>query len=234
MKKNTMMRLASVLLIAVLMSTCAISGTFAKYVTSDSGSDTARVAKFGVEITPNGKLFLKEYEKTDGTYTVSGNTVETSDSSNVIAPGTNYQLKEVRLAGAPEVAVRVTYEATIDLSNWNIGGVEYYCPLVVTVEGTNFYGMNYASESEFEAAIKAAIEACKKDYAPTQDLSATEVAKDAPSVSWAWAFEKGDSVNGLVCDKNDDVKDTALGDKAADGSEVKITITIKTTVTQID
>ena len=34
MKTNIMMRVASTLLIAVLLSTCAISGTFAKYITS--------------------------------------------------------------------------------------------------------------------------------------------------------------------------------------------------------
>ena len=44
MKKNKMMRIASVLLVAVILTTCAISGTFAKYVTSGNGSDNARVA----------------------------------------------------------------------------------------------------------------------------------------------------------------------------------------------
>ena len=47
MKKNTMMRVASALLVAVLLTTCAISGTFAKYVSSAETSDTARVAKWG-------------------------------------------------------------------------------------------------------------------------------------------------------------------------------------------
>ena len=50
MKKNRMMRVASALLVAVLLTTCAISGTFAKYVTTESGSDFARVAKWGVNV----------------------------------------------------------------------------------------------------------------------------------------------------------------------------------------
>ncbi len=50
MKKNKMMRLASVLLIAVMISTSAISGTYAKYVTSGYAEDNARVAKFGVAV----------------------------------------------------------------------------------------------------------------------------------------------------------------------------------------
>ena len=49
MKKNKMMRIASVLLVAVLLSTCAISGTFAKYVTQVSGNDSARVARWGIK-----------------------------------------------------------------------------------------------------------------------------------------------------------------------------------------
>ena len=50
MKKNIMMRLASILLIAVLMSTCAISGTFAKYSTVTSGKASARVAKWSFDV----------------------------------------------------------------------------------------------------------------------------------------------------------------------------------------
>ncbi len=50
MKKNKMMRIASVLLVAVLLSTCAISGTFAKYVTTFEGTDTAKVATWAVTV----------------------------------------------------------------------------------------------------------------------------------------------------------------------------------------
>lgn len=50
MKKNKMMRLASFLLVAVLLSTCAISGTFAKYTSTQTNSDTARVAKWSFTV----------------------------------------------------------------------------------------------------------------------------------------------------------------------------------------
>ena len=49
--KNYLMRIASILFIVTLISTCCVSGTFAKYVTSASASDTARVAKWGVSIS---------------------------------------------------------------------------------------------------------------------------------------------------------------------------------------
>ena len=78
MKKNVMMRLASFLLVAVLISTSAISGTYAKYVTADEGTDTARVAKWGVEIEAESfGMFDTNYATDDdnatfeGTYSVS-------------------------------------------------------------------------------------------------------------------------------------------------------------------
>ena len=51
MKKNYSMRIASMLLVLVLLTTCVISGTFAKYVTSGSATEQARVAKWGVEFS---------------------------------------------------------------------------------------------------------------------------------------------------------------------------------------
>ena len=50
MKKNKMMRIASVLLVAVLLSTCVISGTFAKYTSSATSTDTATVAKWDITV----------------------------------------------------------------------------------------------------------------------------------------------------------------------------------------
>lgn len=56
MKKNKMLRLASVLLIVVILTTCVIGGTLAKYTTSDSAADTARVAQWGVTVTATWRL----------------------------------------------------------------------------------------------------------------------------------------------------------------------------------
>ena len=230
MKKNVMMRVASVLLICVLLTSSVISGTFAKYVTTASGSDSARVAKWGVSVDPKGNLFLEDYAKTDGTYTVSGNTVESIDTWKVVAPGTGHGLTEVVLSGAPEVATRITYVADVTLSGWVVGGVEY-CPIIFTVEG-HTYGM-YGTTAEYtfgtiavlEQAVEEAIAACKADYAPNTNLADAAVTAAFPTVSWEWPFYTSDE---------NDVKDTALGDAAAAGYPAGITVTIQTTVTQID
>ena len=68
MRKNKFLRLASVMLMLCLITTCAISGTFAKYTTSDEALDSARVAKWGVAVQVLGndvEMFKPEYAKND-------------------------------------------------------------------------------------------------------------------------------------------------------------------------
>ena len=227
MKKNTMMRLASGLLVAVLLTTCAISGTFAKYITEKESTDTARVAKFGVDlaVTVDG-AFATEYDAdttaTDKLGVAIAKTVVASstDSDNLVAPGTNGDLMaSATIEGTPEVAVNVKQEATLVLTNWAVEGT-YYCPLVITVDGAKFYGMDYTSAAEFIAAVEAALDS-DVNYAPNTDLT------ESHAVTWAWAFEGTDG-------KQTNEKDTALGDYAAETGDIEISFTYKVTVTQID
>ena len=227
MKKNTMMRLASGLLVAVLLTTCAISGTFAKYVTSKESTDTARVAKFGVDlgVTVDG-AFATEYDADvtvtdkDGAAIAKTVVASSTDQDNLVAPGTKGDLMaSATIAGTPEVAVNVKQEATLVLTGWEVNGT-YYCPLVITVDGAKFYGMDYTSAAEFIAAVEAALDS-DVNYAPNTDLT------ESHSVTWAWAFEGTDG-------KQTDELDTALGNYAAKTGDIKISFTYKVTVTQID
>ena len=87
MKKNKMMRIASVLLIVTLLSTCAISGTFAKYVVKGTGEAEAQVARWGIKISMDGDtLFSNKYVKSD---TGRGVAVLAKGEYDVVAPGTN-------------------------------------------------------------------------------------------------------------------------------------------------
>ncbi len=227
MKKNRMMRVASALLVAVLLTTCAISGTFAKYVTSKESTDTARVAKFGVDlgVTVDG-AFATEYDADvtvtdkDGAAIAKTVVASSTDQDNLVAPGTKGDLMaSATIAGTPEVAVNVKQEATLVLTGWAVEGT-YYCPLVITVDGAEFYGMNYTSAAEFIAAVEAALDS-DVNYAPNTDLT------ESHSVTWAWAFEGTDG-------KQTDELDTALGNYAAKTGDIKISFIYKVTVTQID
>ena len=89
MKKNTMMRIASILLVVTLLSTCVISGTFAKYVTKAEGEDQARVAKWGIVFEVEGDTaFAKQYktDDTDAKADITYSVVSQKDD-NVVAPG---------------------------------------------------------------------------------------------------------------------------------------------------
>ena len=220
MKKNKMMRIASVLLVAVILTTCAISGTFAKYVTSGNGSDNARVAKFGVTVTGTADTFKETYAKDDTGFTLAANSVVSTE--DVVAPGTSGSMAAFTITGTPEVAVRVAFAGRLELGDkWEDEGNAYYCPIEVTVGDATFKGTSYASADEFEAAVNAKIATYSKDYAAGTDLST--IGGDAPAISWNWAFEG-----------NDNDKDTYLGDQAAAGNAATISLDVTATVTQID
>ncbi|MBQ9784659.1 MAG: hypothetical protein IJW29_04075 [Clostridia bacterium] len=242
MKKNKMMRVASALVVAVLLSCCVISGTFAKYVTTASDSDTARVAKWGVDIavTVDG-AFAKEYDAdatvNDASGTAIAKTVVSSTEDKLLAPGTNGDLLEsATIEGTPEVAVNVKTEATLTLSdNWLDADGNFYCPIVITVSSktvganaatvTTVDGTAYDSKEDFIAAVEALLDS-DINYAPNTDL-ATEL-----SVTWAWAFAGTD--NGAAAGQND-VDDTYLGDVAAEsGADITIAFDLVITVTQIN
>jgi hypothetical protein len=125
MKKNKTMRAAGGLLIATLLSTSIVSGTFAKYVTTGEANDTARVAKFGVEVKSSGGLFAKTYKTTDNVPGSSSDSnsatsialsVVSSDDSNVVAPGTKSATDGLTFSvtGTPEVAVKVDFSYVED------------------------------------------------------------------------------------------------------------------------
>ena len=212
MKKNVMMRVASALLVAVLMTTCAISGTFAKYTTNATGSDSARVAKWGVVITANGEMFTTSE---DGA-TLGAQTVLSAGAvggiEDVVAPGMKGNLISSTISGTPEVAVEVKYEASLTLTGWEVNSA-YYCPLEITVGTDTFKGLDYSDAAAFEADVEAAIDAYTAKYVAGTNLSGAA----APVVSWTWAFEVA----------GNDANDTALGDAANPATvELEIVITV--------
>lgn len=244
MKKNMMMRLASGLLVAVLLTTCAISGTFAKYVTEASGTNSARVAKWGVEISGMGNdLFAQTYAK-DSSTTID-NTV--SATENVVAPGTkNEEGVTFSLTGTPEVAVKIdvvvkgsTTDTITDVvlpageyTDWTQAPYEKtfttdaaYNPVVFTLKD---------GEKELASGTLAEIETFLEnksgEYAPGTNLA--EIyggASGTYTLTWAWDFEN-----------NRDKEDTLLGNIAAGtdntvaDASTKIDFAIAITATQID
>ena len=229
MKKNYMMRIAAVLLVLVLLSTCVISGTFAKYVTADSKNDKAQVAKWGVTVEAQlDDLFVDEYKLDDTTIDDYANKVAVyaAAETNILAPGTSgAQENALVVTGTPEVAVSVDYTVVIELANWEVDykGGTTFMPLVITLTIDNAskeYKVGdggYANVAALKRAIENDVNALDKAYvAPNADLAKTI------SISWSWAF------NG------NDANDTALGDYAAKTNDITFSFTIGATVTQVN
>lgn len=246
MKKNKMMRLAAILLVGVLFTTSVIGGTFAKYTTADTATDNARVAKWGITVNVFGNtddkstevIFGEKYNnvvEAGGTQVISNTTGE-----DVIAPGTNGTLATIDISGQAEVALSVEAKVDLTLAGWTVDTDTYYCPIIITVTengGTAqvFDGTAYASMALFEAAVEEAIikaingatsyDADGTGKKATTNYGANEnfgTAGTDVTVDWEWPFE------------GDDVKDTALGDQAAEGSAATIAINYTVTATQLD
>lgn len=160
MKKNTMMRIASILLVVTLLSTCVISGTFAKYVTKAEGEDQARVAKWGVLVSIDGNLFADKYDATDEAYLEDGGeyAVVSANGDQVVAPGTSAEQADMALVatvkGTPEVAARYTLEGkNIKDVVLEAGDYTDYTQLIKAADGS------YGYTGTFNLA---------KDYAPVK------------------------------------------------------------------
>lgn len=241
LKNNRTMRAAVLLLALVLITSCFVGGTFAKYVTSGDAADHARVAKWGVTVTAHetGDVFAKEYDAVAG----QDNTVIAGGEYKVIAPGTKKENATlVTLSGQPEVAVNVTYSAEhFSLTgNWQSDdNGTFYCPLIIKVTGKvgaavkteTIECAKKTSKNEVEAAVKAAVAACSATYGPNTDLSTAAVEGEGLKISWEWPFE------GTADSGQTDEKDTYLGNQAATAAGLDIPaihIPVTATVTQID
>lgn len=230
MKKNFAMRIAACLLMVTMLSLCMVSYTYAKYTTAGSKADIAQVAKWGVYVTNEfSDLFEEGYNTANATTedTATATTLTSVAEINMLAPGTSdSQINALTIVGTPEVAVSVQYDIDVQLNNWVIDyndvNDEEYCPLVivVTIDGVPTEFKQTGTVAELEEAIEDHINDLDEDrYNPNTNLAKTI------SFSWSWAFEVDQLTN---------VKDTALGNNAADGTPATFYISLGVTVTQID
>ena len=235
MKKNVMMRAASALLVAVLLTTCAISGTFAKYTTSTTGSDKARVAYWGFDqnAATTIELFDSEYTNVKASGEVDG-------FSNVIAPGTsksatfafgytNYKTDKIK---APEVAYNFKVEPTITGDYDSLDANPNF-------KWTLQKGTDTASKYNTVADLLTAVKALSGDDSGTKQYDAGNLpsaftsADEAYTIGWEWGFETADDTNTTDKDEmaEQDATDTAMGNaEALENVTFKITIS----ATQID
>ena len=154
MKKNWVLRLGLLAMVLTLVTMPMVSSTYAKYVTEEAGTATARVAKWGVNMAVNASsIFGDAYSGNPGDVVVArttgGVTVKAAVSApqeKVFAPGTKGSFS-FSLTGQPEVAVNLSVASTIALSDdWKVNGLDYQ-PIRFTLlaDGTTdkYYVLNY-------------------------------------------------------------------------------------------
>lgn len=235
-KTGKTMRVAGLLLALVLVTSCFVGGTFAKYVTGNYGEDNARVAKFGVTVQGTSDMFDPTYKTDDTSVTTIANSVAAlNGTDNLVAPGTKKEdCLTASVTGTPEVAVDVKYVAAMNLTGkWQSDDEgTFYCPLIIKVNGVEIKGINYTSKDQFVEAVQNEISKHSAQYAPNTNL--TDETNDKLAISWEWPFEQG--ANNTEKAQND-VKDTYLGNLAANAAEndmPEIHLGLALTVTQID
>lgn len=210
MKKQRFFMLGIITVLVAVLSLTFVSSTFAKYTTTGSASDSARVAKWGVVITAD--VYEDDQLEADLTATETG-IVASATAPDLLAPGTGIHFASLSITGTPEVSVEVTYTATLTLEGWSVEGTDYV-PLVFVIEGAEVTGDTMA---ELKANVEAAIAGHSKEYAAGTNLALQ--AENALEVSCYWDFV------------GNDAKDTALGNASTAPS---INLVINCTVNQTE
>ena len=226
MKKNAMLKIAAILMVAVLLTTCAISSTFAKYVTT--GTDDAvdaRVAKWGVNVTvTTDDAFYTKYNDTTEDIVIAG--------TEVVAPGTQKtNAITITVTGTPEVDATISAgESTfLTLDNWTIGATDY-CPLVFNIGTENYYVGKTADITDSASLARAVNNAI--GTALGSKIEAGETANVSITLGWSWYYESDDvpsSLTGFTL--QDDDKDSDLGDIAATDTDNAPTVSFNASIT---
>lgn len=219
MKTNKIMRVASVLLVAVLLTTCVISGTFAKYTTTTSSDDTARVAVWGINKDAVVMDLFDDAYSTD---------VKANDGDNVIAPGTT-KTSNFSIVNASTLAPEVKYSVTINLAGSQIADYIKNNPQITwkldeETAGTwdqlmtKILRLSGDTTVEYEAGVT---ESVTKVYDAGQ--IATEFANgETHTITWVW--------NDV---ESNDATDTEMGNAAVAG-DINVKIVVAITATQIN
>lgn len=198
-----------------LVTVFTVSGTYAKYTTTGTSTDSARVAKFGVTITSK--------DATENTMFTTGDGEYVSATQDVVAPGTKGDLAGFTIAGSPEVAVKAEISAVLELENWTLANGSEYMPLIFTVANVDYYvGKDgITTVDELITAVEGAI-AVSGEYKVGEAISAV-----MPTVSYRWDYEADSALTGNT---QNDTNDTVLGNN---GTAPTVNLTVTATVTQI-
>ena len=199
MKKNKTMQMILITLLIAMIALVLVSGTYAQYTSSASGSDTARVAKWSFivgedDIVLNNTFKFNLFNTiNDSNGTDEEEDVVSANSDKVIAPGTSGNFKLV-LENKSETSAKygITYTVTNTAS----------IPVKFSVNGTDW---------------KDSLDDVVADDVNTKIDANT--GSNTINIQWKWAYE-GDNI------VEDDITDVNLGKTGTAKLIVKADVTV--------
>lgn len=218
-----------ILLLAVVVTSYSVSGTYAKYISKIELADEARVAKWEIGMDQEAMKDLSLF-KSSYTYDEDGIVVKslTGDDANVVAPGTQGQYT-FALTGTLETAFTLDVKATVTDNVVLKAGTVYtddagveqtldkdYAPIQYSLDGTTW--MNAQGLQDKLNALYST-DSNKNVYAPQ-----TITAKGETTIYWKWAFDETDTAVAADFTPNS-ILDTLLGNDGELKVGIKMTIT---------
>ncbi len=214
MKKNRTTRLAILLLALTMVVLILVSGTYAKYTSSATGTDTIAVAKWDIKlnntqiatgspVTATINLFDTILDTKDGAEETD---VDETQTNKLIAPGTTGSFA---LALVNDSEVNATYDVNLSISNTS------NIPLEFSTDGG----------TTWEPTIS--------DANVTGKAIAMNGGTSTTTVQWRWAYQVQDTGSNPATYATRDGVDTALG-IAARTTRPEVTVTVEVVATQVD
>ena len=171
-KSSMMVRLVAVLAVTMMFTMCFVGGTFAKYTSSATGTDSATVAKWSfkvgeTDIAASNEFTFDLFKTIKDSNGTDNETDISPDDGTIIAPGTQGSFNLV-LTNASQV----TAQYAIDYTVTNTGNI----PVQFSVDG----GTNWTN-----------------DLADVAASDATKLAANSGTttitVQWKWVFDGNDA-----------------------------------------
>jgi hypothetical protein len=207
--KNTF-RVAALLLVACLISSVMLSGTFAKYTSKYAGQDKALVARWSLDIKEGDDHGFALAPDEAATLDLFGHTYSTNmlnaDGHPIIAPGVDGEFV-LNLTNNSDVAADIDFVITEEVGSADV-------PM-------EFSFNNFTSTIGDYSALQAALNDLNIHLA---ELGGS----DTRTVYWRWKYDGTTGTTGAT-----DESDTALGVASASGaSRTEYTLNIKVIATQ--
>lgn len=242
------------LLLATIVTGYSVAGTYAKYVSAIDVTDSARVAKWNIDLANDATL--QSFSLFDKDYT------DARADEKIVAPGTSGKYEFTLAANNSETTndTEVDYKFSFDVIDEDIKGEDGTTVVTPKTDNTVVTASGY-SPLRFRLGVKGAYDTDTVAYtyysalntnkgwltfdelkAALEDDTNTTFTEDKKFViEWYWFFDEADAISitgldaagltaaGIV---TDDAKDTELGKAAATGTAPRVTISVKVVAEQ--